>query len=118
MLYQFKTSATMKPYNNKKWWIDSGIIREITTEAATMGEALKQYQKAVHDNYYIDISDNAIKTKCPMYRDTKSGEAVQVGFVLTASTNFDNDHCGWVKQYIDLWVTVQTVQNPFEEVTA
>ena len=56
MLYQFKTSATMKPYNNKKWWIDSGIIREITTEAATMGEALKQYQKAVHDNYYIDIS--------------------------------------------------------------
>lgn len=118
MLYQFKTSATMKPYNNKKWWIDSGIIREITIEAATMGEALKLYQKAVHDNYYIDISDNALKTKCPMYRDTKSGEAVQVGFVLTASTDFDNDHCGWVKQYIDLWVTVQTVQNPFEEVNA
>lgn len=117
MLYQFKTSTTMKPYNNKKWWIDSGIIREITIEAATMGEALKQYQKAVHDNHYIDISDNAIKTKCPMYRDTKSGEAVQVGFVITASTEFDNDRRGWIKQYIDLWVTVCTVSNPFQGVT-
>lgn len=73
MLYQFKTAATMKPYNNKKWWIDSGIIREVTTEAATMGEALKKYQEAVKEQYYIDISDNAIKNKCPMYRDTNSG---------------------------------------------
>lgn len=118
MLYQFKTAATMKPYNNKKWWIDSGIIREVTTEAATMGEALKKYQEAVKEQYYIDISDNAIKNKCPMYRDTKTGEAVQVGFVLTASTDFDNDRRGWVKQYIDLWVTVQTVANPFQEVTS
>ena len=118
MLYQFKTSATMKPYNNKKWWIDSDIIREITAEAATTGEALKQYQKTVHDNYCIDLSDNAIKTKCPMYRDTKNGEAVQVGFVLTASTDFYNDRHELVKQYIDLWVTVQMVQSPFEEATA
>lgn len=117
MLYQFKTSATMKPYNNKKWWIDSGIIREITTEAATMGEALQQYREAVKDKYYIDISDNAIKNKNAMYQDTKSGEAVQVGFVITASTEFDNDRREWVKQYIDLWVTVCTVPNPFQGVT-
>lgn len=116
MLYQFKTTATMKPYNNKKWWIDSGIIREITTEAATMGEALKQYQKAVYDNYDIDISDNAIKTKCPMYRDAKSGETVQVGFVLTASTDFDDDRRGWIKQFIDLWVEVHIISNPFKGV--
>ena len=114
MLYQFKTTATMKPYNNKKWWIDSGIIREITTEAATMGEALKQYQKAVHDNYFIDISDNAIKMKSPIYRDTKTGEAVQVGFVITASTDFDNDRQGWVKQFIDLWVNINIIINPFK----
>lgn len=25
--YLFETSATMKEYNNKNWWIDSGIIR-------------------------------------------------------------------------------------------
>lgn len=118
MLYQFKTTATMKPYNNKKWWIDSGIIREITIEADTLPEALKQYQTAVHDQYYIDISDNAIKTKSPMYHDTKSSEVVQSGYVLTASTDFDNDRRGWVKQYIDLWVTIRIVSNPFAEVIA
>lgn len=118
MLYQFKTTATMKPYNNKKWWIDSGIIREITTKADSLTEALRQYQEAVQEHYYITISDNALKTKAPMYHDTKSGEAVQVGYVLTASTDFDNDRRGWVKQYIDLWVTIKTVSNPFEEVTA
>lgn len=36
MIYQFKTTATMKPYNNKKWWIDDGIIREITVNADTI----------------------------------------------------------------------------------
>ena len=118
MLYQFKTFATMKPYNDKKWWIDSGIIREITIKAATMGEALQQYREAVKDKYYIDISDNAIKNKNAMYQDTKSGEAVQVGFVLTASTEFDDNYQRWVKRYIDLWVTVQTLTNPFQEVTA
>ena len=91
MLYQFKTTATMKEYNRRKWWIDSGIIREITTEAATMGEALQQYREAVKDKYYIDISDNAIKNKNAMYQDTTNGEAVQVGFIITASIEFDND---------------------------
>ena len=47
MLYQFKTTATMKPYNNKKWWIDSGIVREITIEADTIAAAVKEYQKEV-----------------------------------------------------------------------
>lgn len=116
MLYQFKTTATMKPYNNKKWWIDSGIVREITIEADTITAAVKEYQKEVHDRFYIDISDNAIKTKAPMYRDTKTGEPVQVGFVITASTDFDNDRRGWVKQFIDLWVDVNIISNPFEGV--
>lgn len=115
MLYQFKTTATMKPYNNKKWWIDSGIVREITTEADTITAAVKEYQKKVQDHFCIYISDNAIKTKSPMYRDTKTGEPVQIGFVITASTDFDNDRRGWVKQFIDLWVTVNVIFNPFEE---
>ena len=116
MKFQFKTSTQMKPYNNKKWWIDSGIIREITIEAETIQKALEQYREAVHDKYYIDISDNAIKTKSPMYRDTKTGDPVQVGFVITASTDFDNDRRGWVKQFIDLWVDVNIISNPFEGV--
>lgn len=118
MLYQFETTATMKEYNRRKWWIDPDIIQEITTEAAAMGEALKKYQEAVKDRVNVDISDSAIKHKNAMYQDTGNGETVQVGFVITASTEFDNDHRGWVKQYIDLWVTIKTVSNPFEGVTA
>lgn len=112
MLYQFKTTATMKPYNNKKWWIDSDIVKEITIEADTIAAAVKEYQKEVHDRFYIDISDNAIKTKSPMYRDTKTGEPVQVGFVITASTEFDNDRRVLIKQFIDLWVDINIISNP------
>lgn len=32
--YIFKTMATMKEYNNKSWWIDSGIVRDIHIAAA------------------------------------------------------------------------------------
>lgn len=113
MLYQFKTTATMKEYNRRKWWIDSDIVGEITVKADTIAAAIKEYQKEANDRFYIDISDNAIKTKSPMYRDTKTGEPVQVGFVITASADFDNDHRGWKKQYIDLWVDVNIISNPF-----
>lgn len=114
MIYQFKTSATMKPYNNKKWWIDDGIIREITIIADTVKNALIEYQTIVHDKYYIDISNNAIKNPEPMYIDTKSGEPKQTGFVITAKTEFDNDRREWVTQYIDLWVSIAIITNPFE----
>ena len=116
MKYQFNTSATMKRYNNKNWWIDSGIVREITVEADNMGAALEQYRDTVHDQYYINISKTALKNKEPMYRDTATGDALQCGYVITGSTDFDNDGRGWVTQYIDLWVTVNIVCNPFVEV--
>lgn len=114
MKFQFKTSATMKTYNNKKWWIDPGIVRDITIKADTLTAAIKGYQNKVSEQYYINISDNAIKTKSPMYIDTKTGEVVQVGFVITASTDFENDQKGWTKQFIELWVNVDVVENPFE----
>lgn len=116
MLYQFKTSARMKPYNNKKWWIDSGIIREITIEAENIQKALEQYRETVHDQYYIDISKSGLKNKTPMYRDNVNGESQQCGYVITALTEFNNDYKGWVKQYIDLWVSIAVIINPFEEV--
>ena len=115
--YIFKTTATMKDYNRRKWWIDSGIIREITVEAETLQKALEQYRETVHDKYYIDISKNALKTKAAMYRDNANGEPQQCGYVITAKTDFDNDRRGWVTQYIDLWVSVSVVLNPFEGVT-
>lgn len=108
--YIFNTVATMKEYNNKKWWIDSGIIGEIKLTAANVRDALQQYKKIVTDKYYIDISNNALKNKKPMFVDTVAGDALQVGYVLTAKCDFeDSDDYKWSQQYIDLWVTILTV---------
>lgn len=116
MKYQFKTSATMKEYNAKNWWIDSGVVREIIVEADNLNDALKQYQAIVSEKYYIEISRNALKNKRPMYRDTPDCEAVQCGYVITGKTDFQTDAGDWVTHYIDLWVSVNVVVNPFAEV--
>lgn len=108
--YIFKTTATMKEYNNKKWWIDSDIIREIRIESENIKTALEQYREIVADKYYIYISENAIKNKSAMYVDTKDGEAKQVGYVITGKTEFeDRENYKWSTQYIDLWVTILTI---------
>lgn len=107
--YIFKTTATMKEYNNKNWWIDSGIVRDIHIAAENIREALTQYRETVVIKSYIEISDRAIKNKSPMYRDTADGEAVQVGWVITGKTEFQRDSGEWVSQYIDLWVEVLTI---------
>ena len=113
MKYQFETSASMKEYNNKNWWIDSGIVRKITVDADSIGDALEKYRDIVQNQYYINISKSALKNKSPMYRDTADGGAMQCGYVITGSTDFNDDNRAWVKQYIDLWVTVHIIVNPF-----
>ena len=105
MRYTFDTTTTMKPYNNKKWWISDDIIRRKTIEAKNLSEALKKYQDKVTNEDYITISDTALKRKNPMFIDTVEGTQ-QVGYVITGSTDFDDNGHGWVKQYIDLWVTI------------
>ena len=105
MRYTFDTTTTMKPYNRDKWWISDDIIRRKTIEAKNLSVALKKYQDEVMNKYYITISDTALKRKNPMFVDTDKG-AKQVGYVITGSTDFDDDGRGWVKQYIDLWVTI------------
>lgn len=112
--FLFNTTATMKPYNYTKWYIDTGIIRPVTIKAENINAALKEYQHIVSEKYYVNISNYAIKNKEPMYKDTPEGDAIQCGYVLTASTDFDNDHAGWVKQYIELWVNISIIINPFE----
>lgn len=108
--YLFRTTATMKEYNNKKWWIDSDVVREIEIEAENVNAALKEYQKEVAEKFYIEISDNAIKNKNPMYIDTITGEVKQIGYVITGKTEFeDRVNYKWSVQYIDLWVTILTV---------
>ena len=116
--YIFKTTATMKQYNSKKWWIDSGIVREIHVEAENVKQALEKYREIVMDRDYIEISENALRCKNPMYIDTSTGEAKQVGYVITGKTEFEKENYGgWCCQYIDLWVTILSViDTEFEEV--
>ena len=118
MKYLFNTFATMKTYNHKKWWIDSDIVREITTEADSLPAAIEQYAEIVKSNYYIDISKNALKCKQPMYIDSKTSKPKQAGYVITGKTDFQDDFGKWTEQYIDLWVNISIVSNPFEGATA
>ena len=116
--YIFKTTTTMKEYNREKWWIDSGIVREIQVEAENVKQALEKYRAIVEKSHYITISNNAIKNKSPMYVDTASGGTKQVGYVITGKTEFeDRENYRWSTQYIDLWVRILTVTDTnFEEV--
>lgn len=107
MTFIFKTTTTMKEYNARKWWIDSGIVREIQITADNLPAALEQYREIVEEKHYISISAHAIKNRNPMYIDTPDGEK-QIGFVITGKTDFESNY-KWVTQYIDLWVTVLTV---------
>lgn len=115
--YLFKTTATMKPYNNKNWWIDGGIITEKRIFADNVTAALLEYREQVDEQHYISISDNAIKNKSPMFIDTADDEPLQVGYVITGKTEFQKDSGEWSTQYIDLWVAILTLVNTdFEEV--
>jgi hypothetical protein len=71
--YIFKTTATMKEYNCKKYWIDSGIVGEIHIAAENVQEALEKYRAIVEEKHCITISNNAIKNKSKMYVDTTTG---------------------------------------------
>lgn len=114
MLYQFNTSTTMKEYNSDKFWIDRDIIRTIRINADNLTDALKQYQKTVKEKTYIEITDNALKNKNPMYIDDENG-TTQTGYVITASTSFETSNYKYTKQYIDLWIEINIIVSPFTE---
>ena len=114
MLYQFDTSTTMKEYNSNKYWIDRNIIKTIRINADSLNDALKQYQKTVKEKTYIEISDNALKNKNPMYIDDDNS-VIQTGYVITASTEISDDNYNYTKQYIDLWVEINIIVSPFTE---
>ena len=110
MRYRFETTATMKEYNNKKWWIDSDIVRPVIIEADNLKTALQLWRDKVQERDYIKISNNALKSRSPMYIDGNDGEPVQVGFVITGKTEFDKgNYSGYTTQYIDLWVEILTI---------
>ena len=104
--YRFETTATMKPHNNKNWWIDPGIVRPVKIQAENVKAALQLYRETVESRDYIQISNNAIKNPAPMFIDQKDGDPLQVGYVITAATDIYRDDSTSTKQYIDLWVDV------------
>lgn len=110
MNYIFKTTATMKEYNNKKWYIDGGIVSDMRINADSVENALEIYRERVEEKHCIIISKNAIKNKSEMFADLSDGSVKQVGYVITGKTEFDrDDYSGYSTQYIDLWVTILTV---------
>ena len=110
MNYILRTQATMKEYNDKKWYIDSDIISEKRIISDSVENALKIYREQVEEEHYISISKNAIKNKSEMFVDMPDGHTKQVGYVITGKAEFDKgDYTGYSTQYIDLWVTILTV---------
>lgn len=106
MKYIFKTTATMKEYNAKKWWIDGDIVPEIRISADCLDDAISVWAEQVKGKHCISISKSAIKNKSSMYVDTVCGNPKQVGYVITGKADFEKDDCTWVGQYIDLWVEI------------
>ena len=105
MNYIFKTTATMKEYNNKKWYIDGGIVSDMSINADSVENALEIYRERVEEKHFINISKNAIKNKSEMFADLLDGSVKQVGYVITGKTEFDRgDYSGYSTQYIDLWI--------------
>lgn len=109
MEYIFNTTTTMKPYNNKSWWIDNNIVPRLRIAAGDVDEAIKKYKNIVNNTYYIGISNNAIKNKAAMYMDTEDGTSRQVGYIITGKTECENHNRKWVSQYIDLLIEILTV---------
>lgn len=71
MNYIFKTTATMKEYNNKKWYIDGGIVSDMRIDADSVENALEIYRERVKEKHCITISKNAIKNKLVMLSRAK-----------------------------------------------
>lgn len=114
MKFLLTTHATMKRYNNDKWWIDSNMIEPMRIEADSVRQALSEYADTL-DDHGISISKHALSHPNKMYCDDKDGVSRQVGYVITASTEFDKgDYAGWSKQYIDLWVEIIRIEDAFE----
>ena len=53
MNYIFKTTATMKEYNNKKWYIDGGMVSDMRIDADSVENALEIYRERVEEKHCI-----------------------------------------------------------------
>ena len=110
MTYLFKTSLTMKDYNDKKYWIDGDYIRDLKITSDDVKSAIRKYRDIIADGYGVTISDNAIRNKGEMFIDTENGSE-PAGFVFTGKTSFDKgDYTGWTEQFINVWTTIYEIK--------
>lgn len=110
--YRLETKATMKHYNEAKYWIDRDILDAMEIEADSMKEALEIWRGKCSSLYGIEVSDNALKHKDEMWQDIKDGDRIhsrQIGWVITGKMMFQDGDKGYIEQYIDLWVTIKEV---------
>ena len=115
--YLFRTTCTVKHYNCHKWYIMSDYVQNIMIKAESIKKALEKYRNILDDKYCITISDHAMKHKEPIFEDeSESGCAIQTGYMLTGKTGFESrsDNIPYTEQYIEVWTTINTIQNPFE----
>lgn len=107
--YRFETKTTMKPYNESKYWIDRDYVGNAEFKAETLSEAISKWVERC-DERGVTVTKTAIKEKEAMYIDTKDGESIQVGYVITGMTDIlDDVKRRYTQQYIDLWVTIKEV---------
>lgn len=108
MQFLFRTQTCMKPYNGKRWYIDSNILPDTRITADSLPDALERFREYA-EHSAITISKNGIRNREPMFRDSKDGSSRQVGYVITGKTSFQKDDGSFVEQYIDLWVEILTI---------
>lgn len=113
--YRLDTTATLKERDHGRWWIDKNIVKPVVVTASSITDALKQYRDVVNKQYYVSISDNALKAKRGMYIDLAGGGSDQIGYVITGATDFDTDNGKCVKRYVDLWISIVEEVNPFDK---
>lgn len=115
MKYQFNTIPAMKHYNAKKWWIDRDYIKTIIIDAENVNVALQCYREKLNNDYCIEISNNAMKRKSAMYRNSIDGQPIQTGYVITSKTLFESrsDNIPAHYEYIELWIDINALHSVF-----
>ena len=83
MNYIFKTTATMKEYNNKKWYIDGGIVSDMRIDADSVENALEIYRERVKESIISAFPKMPLKTsrKCSLTRTTAQNKLVMLSRV-------------------------------------
>ena len=103
--YLFRTTATMKDYNRRQYWIDAETVPEIEINAEGLPEAVEKYREAV-GRQYIEISKTAAKKPEKMYQDGADGAPVWIGYIFTGKMEMPNDAEEMRFQYIELWAKI------------